>query len=217
MASKPHAFFILDLMFSFKRLFSKKNPVLAMKKFLIVGLGNVGEKYDNTRHNVGFSILDRLAEKSECVWESRKLASYTLVKKKGKQFVLIKPTTFMNRSGKAVRYWALKENIPLENILILTDEIHLPFGTIRMKGKGSPAGHNGLKDIESQLNTPNYARLRFGICQEQKVFDQVKFVLDPWDREEEKLMQERLELCSEAILSFGLEGLATAMNRFNGK
>jgi len=216
-ASKPHAFFILDLMFSFKRLFFKKNPVLAMKKFLIVGLGNVGEKYDNTRHNVGFSILDRLADKNECVWESRKLASYTLVKKKGKQFVLIKPTTFMNRSGKALRYWALKENIPLENILILTDEIHLPFGTIRMKGKGSPAGHNGLKDIESQLNTPNYARLRFGIGQEQKVFDQLKFVLDPWDREEEKLMQERLELCSEAILSFGLEGLATAMNRFNGK
>jgi PTH1 family peptidyl-tRNA hydrolase len=99
----------------------------------------------------------------------------------------------------------------------LTDEIHLPFGTIRMKGKGSPAGHNGLKDIESQLNTPNYARLRFGIGQEQKAFDQVKFVLDRWDASEEKLLHKRIEQCTEAILSFGLEGLSTAMNRYNGK
>ena len=217
MISKPHAFFILDPMFSFKRFFSKKTPVLAMKKFLIVGLGNIGEEYENTRHNVGFNILNRLAEKNDCLWESKKLAEYTLLKKKGRQFILIKPTTFMNRSGKAVRYWALQEKIPLENILILTDEIHLPFGTIRMKGKGSPAGHNGLKDIESQLNTPNYARLRFGIGQEQKAFDQVKFVLDRWDASEEKLLHKRIEQCTEAILSFGLEGLSTAMNRYNGK
>jgi len=149
--SKPHAFFILDHMFSFKRFFSKKTPVLAMKKFLIVGLGNIGDEYENTRHNVGFNILNRLAEKNDCLWESKKLAHYSLLKKKGRQFILIKPTTFMNRSGKAVRYWALQEKIPLENILILTDEIHLPFGTIRMKGKGSPAGHNGLKDIEINL------------------------------------------------------------------
>ncbi|MDA9937430.1 aminoacyl-tRNA hydrolase, partial [Flavobacteriaceae bacterium] len=108
-------------------------------------------------------------------------------------------------------------NIPLENILILTDEIHLPFGTIRIKGKGSPAGHNGLKDIENQLNTPNYARLRFGIGQEQKAFDQVKFVLDPWEVSEQKVLPERFELCSKAILSFGLEGLNSAMNHFNGK
>ena len=110
-----------------------------------------------------------------------------------------------------------QEKIPLENILILTDEIHLPFGTIRLKGKGSPAGHNGLKDIESQLNTPNYARLRFGIGQKQKAFDQVKFVLDLWEAPEEKLLHERIEQCTEAILSFGLEGLSTAMNRYNGK
>ena len=123
----------------------------------------------------------------------------------------------MNRSGKAVKYWALQENIPLENILILTDEIHLPFGTIRIKEKGSPAGHNGLKDIESQLNTPHYARLRFGIGQEPKPFDQVKFVLDTWTATEEKELAKRIEKCGEAILSFGLEGLETAMNRFNGK
>ena len=217
MTLKPHAFFILDHMFSFKRFFSKKTPVLAMKKFLIVGLGNIGDEYENTRHNVGFNILNRLAEKNDCLWESKKLAEYSLLKKKGRQFILIKPTTFMNRSGKAVRYWALQEKIPLENILVLTDEIHLPFGTIRLKGKGSPAGHNGLKDIESQLNTPNYARLRFGIGQEQKAFDQVKFVLDRWDTSEEKLLHDRIAQCTEVILSFGLEGLSTAMNRYNGK
>ena len=210
-------FFILARMFSLKRIFSKKTPSLAMKKFLIVGLGNIGDQYQNTRHNIGFSILDHIASINECLWESKKLANYTILKKKGRQFILIKPTTFMNRSGKAVRYWALKENIPLENILILTDEIHLPFGTLRIKAKGSPAGHNGLKDIESELNTPHYARLRFGIGQEPKPFDQVKFVLDPWNATEEKVLTQRIEKCGEAILSFGLEGLSTAMNRYNGK
>lgn len=210
-------FFILARMFSLKRIFSKKTPSLAMKKFLIVGLGNIGDQYQNTRHNIGFCILDHIASKNEGLWESKKLASHTVLKKKGRQFILIKPTTFMNRSGKAVRYWALKENIPLENILILTDEIHLPFGTLRIKAKGSPAGHNGLKDIESELNTPNYARLRFGIGHEPKPFDQVKFVLDPWNEAEEKVLTQRIEKCGEAILSFGLEGLSTAMNRYNGK
>ncbi|MFQ3341587.1 MAG: PTH1 family peptidyl-tRNA hydrolase [Flavobacteriaceae bacterium] len=204
-------------MFSLKRIFSKKTPSLTMKKFLIVGLGNIGDEYENTRHNVGFSILDDIAAKNECLWESKKLASHGVLKNKGRKFILIKPTTFMNRSGKAVKYWALQENIPLENILILTDEIHLPFGTIRIKEKGSPAGHNGLKDIESQLNTPHYARLRFGIGQEPKPFDQVKFVLDTWTATEEKELAKRIEKCGEAILSFGLEGLETAMNRFNGK
>ena len=210
-------FFILAGMFSLKRIFSKKTPSLDMKKFLIVGLGNIGDQYQNTRHNIGFSILDHIASKNEGLWESKKLATHTVLKKKGRQFILIKPTTFMNRSGKAVRYWALKENIPLENILILTDEIHLPFGTLRIKAKGSPAGHNGLKDIESELNTPYYARLRFGIGQEPKPFDQVKFVLDPWNTTEEKVLTQRIEKCGEAILSFGLEGLSTAMNRYNGK
>ena len=200
----------------FKRLFQKKTPSLAMSKFLIVGLGNIGEEYENTRHNVGFQILDELARKNECLWESKKLANYTKIKKKGKQFILIKPTTFMNRSGKAVRYWALKEKIPLENLLILTDELHLPFGAIRIKTKGSPAGHNGLKDIESQLNTPNYARLRFGIGQEQKAFDQVKFVLNKWEAEEEKALPKRIDRCSEAVLSFGLHGVQNTMNQYNG-
>jgi len=203
-------------MFSFKRFF-KKDQSLAMHKFLIVGLGNIGSEYENTRHNVGFKILDELARSNECVWEVKKLASYTYFKRKGRHFVMIKPSTFMNRSGKAVRHWALKEKIPLENILILTDELHLPFGTIRVKSKGSPAGHNGLKDIEAELNTPNYARLRFGIGQEVKAFDQVKFVLDPWSNEETEKLTERIKICGEAVVSFGLQGLQNTMNNFNGK
>jgi len=188
-----------------------------MKKFLIVGLGNIGEEYQNTRHNIGFQILDRLALKNELQWTEKKLASHALLKHKGRQFVLIKPNTFMNRSGKAVRYWALQENIPLENILILTDELHLPFGSLRLKPKGSPAGHNGLKDIEAQLNTPNYARLRFGIGQENKAFDQVKFVLDTWEESEQNIIPERINLCTEIILSFGMQGIQNTMNRYNGK
>ena len=204
-------------MLFFKGLFKKKTPSLDMKKYLIVGLGNIGLEYDNTRHNIGFQILDHLAEKNKVLWETKKLASLSIIKKKGKKFIFIKPTTFMNRSGKAVRYWALQEKINIENILIVTDDLHLPFGTLRLKGKGSPAGHNGLKDVESELNTPNYARLRFGIGQEKKPFDQVKFVLDNWNNNEQKQIKERIELCNEIIINFVLEGLNSTMNRFNGK
>ena len=204
-------------MLFFKELFKKKTPSLDMKKYLIVGLGNIGLEYDNTRHNIGFQILDHLAEKNKVLWETKKLASLSIIKKKGKKFIFIKPTTFMNRSGKAVRYWALQEKVNIENILIVTDDLHLPFGALRLKGKGSPAGHNGLKDVESELNTPNYARLRFGIGQEKKPFDQVKFVLDNWNNNEQKQIKERIELCNEIIINFVLEGLNSTMNRFNGK
>ena len=204
-------------MLFFKGLFKKKTPSLDMKKYLIVGLGNIGLEYDNTRHNIGFQILDHLAEKNKVLWETKKLASLSIIKKKGKKFIFIKPTTFMNRSGKAVRYWALQEKVNIENILIVTDDLHLPFGTLRLKGKGSPAGHNGLKDVESELNTPNYARLRFGIGQEKKPFDQVKFVLDNWNTNEQKHIKDRIELCNEIIINFVLEGLNSTMNRFNGK
>ena len=203
-------------MFSFKGFF-KKDQSLTMHKFLIVGLGNIGPEYENTRHNIGFKILDKLAEINNCVWEIKKLASYSSFKKKGRHFVMIKPSTFMNRSGKAVRHWALKERIPIENILILTDELHLPFGTIRVRPKGSPAGHNGLKDIEKELNTANYARLRFGIGHEVKVFDPVKFVLDNWDKEELEKLTERINICLETVVSFGLQGLQDTMSKYNGK
>jgi PTH1 family peptidyl-tRNA hydrolase len=200
-----------------KRIFKKKPPSPDMKKFLIVGLGNIGLEYDNTRHNVGFKILDHVAEKNKALWEVKKLASYSSFKKKGKKFVMIKPNTFMNRSGKSVKYWALKEKINIENILIITDDLHLPFGTLRLRGKGSAAGHNGLKDIESELNTPNYARLRFGIGQQNKPFDQVKFVLDKWNGNEEKDITKRIDVCTEIAIAFGLEGLSNTMNKFNGK
>ena len=200
-----------------KRIFKKKPPSSDMKKFLIVGLGNIGLEYSNTRHNIGFKILDHLAKKNKALWEVKKLASYSSFKKKGKKFVMIKPTTFMNRSGKSVKYWALKEKINIENILIITDDLHLPFGTLRLKGKGSAAGHNGLKDIESELNTPNYARLRFGIGQQNKPFDQVKFVLDKWNKNEEKDITKRIDICTEIVIAFGLEGLNNTMNKFNGK
>ena len=203
-------------MFSFKGFF-KKDQSLTMRKFLIVGLGNIGPEYENTRHNIGFKILDKLAEINNCVWEIKKLASYSSFKKKGRHFVMIKPSTFMNRSGKAVRHWAVKERIPIENILILTDELHLPFGTIRVRPKGSPAGHNGLKDIEKELNTANYARLRFGIGHEVKVFDPVKFVLDNWDKDELEKLTERIKVCLETVVSFGLQGLQDTMSKYNGK
>ena len=201
----------------FKNLFKKKVSELNMKKYLIVGLGNIGEEYKNTRHNIGFEILNKLVEKNETDWEVKKLADYSSFKKKGSQFLLIKPSTFMNKSGKAVRYWALKEKIPLQNILIITDDLHLPFGSLRLRSKGSPAGHNGLKDIENQLNTSSYARLRFGIGQKTRPFDQVKFVLAQWNETEKSKINKRISVCIEAIVCFSLEGINSAMNRFNGK
>ena len=208
-------FFILARMFSLKCIFSKKTPSLAMKKFLIVGLGNIGDQYQNTRHNIGFSILDHIASINECLWESKKLANYTVLKKKGRQFILIKPTTFMNRSGKAVRYWALKENIPLENILILTDEIHLPFGTLRIKAKGSPAGHNGLKDINHILSSNNYPRLRIGVGSDFEKGRQADYVLGNWSSEQEKDLNSLISSATEAIKSFCTIGIDYTMNNLN--
>lgn len=199
-----------------RRLFTRTEIPLAMHKFLIVGLGNVGKPYINTRHNIGFSILDHLATQRAFEFTSEKLAAVGKSKIKGKQLVLIKPTTLMNRSGKAVRYWALKENIPLENILIITDDLHLPFGTLRLRTKGSAAGHNGLRDIEAQLNTSHYARLRFGISQETKPFNQVDFVLGPWEEKEAQALPQRLNRALEIIQSFCLQGAPKTMNQFNG-
>lgn len=200
-----------------KKILSKKPTPLAMDKFLIVGLGNIGESYENTRHNIGFSILDYLAKVQEFDFTLEKHAAVGKTKIKSKQMICIKPTTLMNRSGKAVRYWVLKENIPLENILILTDDLHLPFGTLRLRTKGSAAGHNGLKDIETQLNTPNYARLRFGIGLESKIFNQVDFVIGRWEKEELEILTERLQRTKDIIHSYCLNGAQNTMNQFNGK
>jgi len=188
-----------------------------MKKFLIVGLGNIGPKYENTRHNVGFRILDFFANKEALTFESAKLGDVTTYKLKGRTFLLLKPSTFMNLSGKAVRYWLEKENIPIENLLILTDDLNLSFGSFRIKPKGSDGGHNGLKDIQHILNTTKYNRFRFGISDAFSQGRQVDYVLGEWIDEEEKLLPERLEKAIEAIKSFGLAGMANTMNTFNGK
>ena len=173
----------------FKNLFStKQKPPYTegypMKKFLIAGLGNIGPKYHNTRHNIGFKILDTLAEENDLTWETEKLGDVTIHKKKGRTFLLLKPSTFMNLSGKAVRYWLDKEKIPLENLLVVTDDLNLPFGTIRIKTKGSDGGHNGLKDIQNTLQTNKYNRFRFGISDEFSKGRQVDYVLGEWEKED---------------------------------
>ena len=190
---------------------------LDMKKFLIVGLGNIGAEYANTRHNIGFKILDHFAKKESISFQTAKLGDVTEFKIKGRTLILLKPNTFMNLSGKAVKYWMEKENVEKENVLIITDDLNLSFGTIRIKTKGSDGGHNGLKSIQSLLNTTDYTRFRFGISDQFKKGQQVNYVLGEWDIEEKSKLPERLELSSQIIQSFALAGLNKTMNEFNGK
>ncbi|WP_127846730.1 aminoacyl-tRNA hydrolase [Psychroflexus aestuariivivens] len=195
----------------------KKEDRTTMKKLLIVGLGNPGPKYHNTRHNIGFKILDFLADSKDLSFAPDRLADKTEFNFKGRKFILIKPTTFMNLSGKAVRYWMDKENIAIENLLVITDDLNLEFGTIRLKGKGSDGGHNGLKNIQELLNTTKYPRFRFGIGNQFSKGQQIGYVLDEWHAEENEKMKERLEKSTELILSFGTAGIHNTMNAFNGK
>lgn len=188
-----------------------------MKKFLIVGLGNPGEKYKNTRHNIGFEILDNLAAEYESTFEADKLSEICRIKKKGRLFILVKPMTFMNLSGKAVRYWMIKENISIDHVLVVTDDLNLNFGTLRLKAKGSDGGHNGLKHIQEVLNTTKYPRLRFGIGNGYSRGNQVDYVLGKWDDEERQTLEERITKASETVISFGLSGINHTMNNFNGK
>lgn len=199
------------------RKHQKNNIESVSNKFLIVGLGNIGAEYVNTRHNIGFKIVDFLARKEGISFETVKLGSLAQYKFKGKTFFLLKPNTYMNLSGKAVKYWMDKENIPLENIFVITDDLNLSFGTIRIKPKGSDGGHNGLKNINLVLNTQNYTRFRFGISDEFKKGKQVDYVLGEWDDAEKLALPERLELASEIIKSFGAAGLENTMTTFNGK
>ncbi len=193
---------------------NRDNP---MKKFLIVGLGNIGTQYMKTRHNVGFNILDFLAEKESLDFENLKLGAIATYRFKGRTFILLKPSTLMNLSGKAVRYWLEKEKIPIQNLLVITDDLNLPLGTFRIKSKGSDGGHNGLKDIQHLLNTTNYNRFRFGISNEFSTGRQVDYVLGEWNEQEYELLSKKLPRAVEAIKSFGLAGIAITMNTFNGK
>lgn len=199
------------------RWLSGKSKPNDMKKFLIVGLGNIGSDYKNTRHNIGFEVIDYLAKKHETDMEEVKLCKKGTFRYKGKKIILLKPSTFMNRSGKAVRYWALKENVAIQNILVITDDLNLPLAKLRLKGKGSDGGHNGLKDVEAQLNTPNYPRLRFGIKNEEKSFNQIDFVLGKFSAEENNQVIRGIIKCEEIALSFTQMGLEKSMNLFNGK
>ena len=201
-------------------LFSKSKPADktdGMNKFLIVGLGNIGAEYANTRHNIGFKALDFLAKKEGLSFENLKFGAVTELKLKGKTFFLLKPNTYMNLSGKAVKFWMDKENIPLQNVLIIADDLNLSFGTIRIRSKGSDGGHNGLKNITLIFNSQEYARFRFGISDEFKKGKQIDYVLGEWNEEEKAKLPERLEVASEIIKSFGLAGLENTMTAFNGK
>ena len=201
-------------------LFKKKNHIEeqdSMKKFLIVGLGNIGGEYASTRHNIGFKVLDSFAKQEDLTFQTQKLGDITTYKLKGRTFIFLKPSTYMNLSGKAVLYWLTKEKIPLENLLVVTDDLNLPFGSIRVKIKGSDGGHNGLKDIQDKLNTTKYNRFRFGISDAFSKGKQVDYVLGEWTTEELDQLKERLKNSIELIKSFGLAGINNTMNTFNGK
>ncbi|MGL4520340.1 MAG: aminoacyl-tRNA hydrolase [Phocaeicola sp.] len=186
-------------------------------KYLIVGLGNIGAEYHNTRHNIGFNVLDALAKASNLVFTDGRYGATTKLSIKGRQLLFLKPSTYMNLSGNAVRYWMQQEKIPLENVLVIVDDLALPFGTLRLKSKGSDAGHNGLKHIAAILGTQNYARLKFGIGNDFPKGGQVDFVLGHFTDEDMKTMNERVEMAGEIIKSFCLAGISITMNQFNKK
>lgn len=202
-----------------KRIFGKKQSEQKdiMSKFLIVGLGNIGAEYANTRHNIGFKVLDFFANQQGLNFETVKLGALATYRFKGRQLFLLKPNTYMNLSGKSVQYWMQKEKIALENILVITDDLNISFGTIRIKAKGSDGGHNGLKNINQVLSTQEYARFRFGISDDFKKGQQVDYVLGEWSEDEKITLKERLEKSSEIIKSFATIGLSQTMNEFNGK
>lgn len=188
-----------------------------MQKYLIVGLGNIGEKYAETRHNIGFDVLEKMAEKAEQKFVNSNFGEIAQFKFKSRPVTLLKPNTYMNLSGKAVKFWLDKENIRLENLLIVTDDLNLDFGTIRMRGKGSDGGHNGLKNIQDVLQTTKYPKLRFGIGNKYEQGRQIDFVIGKWTQEERTQLPERISCMSEAAYSFIFNGLSNAMNQYNGK
>lgn len=208
-------------MFEFlKSIFSSQSTFLdetdTMKKFLIVGLGNIGSEYAETRHNIGFKVLDALSQKEKFSFETVRLGDIGTFKVKGRSVLCLKPSTYMNLSGKALKYWMDKEKIPLENILVITDDLNLKFGSIRLKTKGSDGGHNGLKDIQNILQTSTYNRFRFGVGAEFSKGRQVDYVLGEWNEEEKDGLKERLEKSCEVVRSFVLSGVKNTMNQFNG-
>lgn len=188
-----------------------------MQKYLIVGLGNPGDKYQETRHNIGFKVLDSIAKKTDTQFTSSNFGEIIQFKYKARPVTLLKPDTFMNLSGNAIGFWLKKENISIENLLVITDDLNLPFGTLRLRGKGSDGGHNGLKSIQQTLNTNKYTRLRFGIGAEFGQGHQIDYVLGQWTDKETETLSKRVDLAAEASLSFVFSGLSNTMNIYNGK
>lgn len=185
-------------------------------KYLIAGLGNIGSDYAQTRHNIGFMVLDAFAKASNAVFEDRRYGFVSEMRLRNKSLILLKPSTFMNLSGNAIRYWLQKEKIETENLLVVVDDLALPFGTLRLKSKGSDAGHNGLKHIQGLIGQ-SYPRLRFGIGNEFPRGAQVNYVLDEFSDEERQMLPERIELAVDIIRSFCLAGINTTMNQYNNK
>jgi len=186
-------------------------------KYLVAGFGNIGPEYSNTRHNVGFMVLDALARASNITFGSARYGDVAELRHKGKTFILLKPSTYMNLSGKAVSYWMQKEKIALENLLVVVDDLALPLGVIRIRSRGSDGGHNGLKSTNETLGTQDYARLRFGIGNGYPRGHQVDYVLGEWSDEELKILPERLAKAGEAILCFGTIGIERTMNLYNNQ
>lgn len=184
-------------------------------KYLIAGLGNPGPEYDGTRHNIGFHVLDELARMGEVRFASDRYAEVAELRHKGRTFILVKPQTYMNLSGKAVRYWMDKENVPADRMLVIADDLALPFGKIRLRANGSAGGHNGLTNIIEVLGSEEFPRMRFGIGSDFPRGRQSEYVLGKWSDEESKTLPERTEIACKAVLQFGLLGIASTMNNFN--
>ena len=197
--------------------FSTKKEEPDPMKYLIVGLGNMGPDYDNTRHNIGFDVVDALAKEFDVQFKNDSLGDLAEFKHKGRTFILLKPSTYMNLSGKAVRAWLTKKKIEKKNLLVIVDDMNLDLGVLRLRGKGSDGGHNGLKSIDQMTGGNNYARIRFGIGNDFGKGQQVDFVLGKWDSEEQKVLPEIIKRATEGVKKFGTIGLAHTMTELNKK
>ena len=198
-------------------IFSKSTQAFDPMKYLIAGLGNIGAEYEHTRHNIGFDVVEHLAAAHNGAWKLDSQAYVAEIKHKGRTLVLIKPTTYMNLSGKAIHYWMQKHKIPKENLLVVVDDLNLEFGSIRMRDTGSDGGHNGLKNIQQVLGGVDYPRMRIGIGNQFHKSEQVDFVLGKWKSEEKAKLNIIIEKAAAACLSFAAIGLKFTMNQYNGK
>ena len=202
--------------FSIPFLSFKKENKYNMKSYLVVGLGNIGSKFEKTRHNIGFDIVECIAKQKKISFEMLRYGELCSFNLKGKSCYILKPNTFMNLSGKSVLFWIKKKKIPLNNVLIITDDIHLEFGVIRIRKSGSSGGHNGIKDVIDKLNTEKFPRMRFGIGANYKKGEKVDYVLDKWNKKESNIISRAIEKSAEAILFFLENGVEKSMNLFNG-